>query len=222
MPKTKRAIPPTPGKYRAKRVRKTAIPRSLRFPVPSKMRSVLRFSEQVNITIPAAASTWYTYSANGMFDVNITGVGHQPAGFDQLMLLYGKFCVEKSIIKVTFSQESTANYNSLVGITTSTDVIATTDFRRYTENPLCSYDVIKSPQKITTVTQTFNGLDFFNKGYQSDTDKNGTSTSNPAELVYFNCFGQPSNPGNTAGSTQLQVQIEYHALFSDPVALQGS
>lgn len=229
MPATKRTYPPTPSKgtrktrfKRARKVTTMAIPRSLRFPVPSKMRSVLRYSEQVNIAIPSAASTSYTYAANSLFDPNVTGAGHQPAGFDQLMLLYNRFCVEKSIITVSFSQESNSNFNALVGVTTSSDIISTTDFRRYTENPFCSYDMIKAPQSIVTVKQVFNGLDFFNKGYQADTDKQGTDSANPAELIFFNLFGQPANPGNTAGSTQLQVQIEYHALFSDPKALQGS
>jgi len=207
---------------RAKKSFTVAIPRSLRFPVPPKMRSSLRYTEQINIAIPSTASTSYTYAANSMFDPNVTGVGHQPAGFDQLMLLYNRFCVEKSTITVHFAQESNSNFNSLVGITTSSDIITTTDYRRYTENPLCTYTIMKSPETIVCCKQSFSGLTFFNKGYQADTDKQGTDSANPAELVYFNIFGQPMNAGNTAGSTQLQVLIEYHAVFSDPKALAGS
>jgi len=225
MPQAKRTIPPTPRKSYSKRVRKTrkvSIPRSLRFPVPAKMRSCLLYSEQVNITIPSAASSSYTFTANGLYDPNVTGLGHQPAGFDQLMLLYGRYCVEKAVITIQVSQESTSNYNSLVGVTVSTDLISTTDYRRYTENALCTQDTMKATQGIVTLVQKYNALDFFNKGYQSDTDKTGTVSANPAELVFFNIFGQPCNPGNTAGSTQFSVQIEYHTLFSDPIALTGS
>lgn len=223
MAPVKRTIPPTPRKRGLKRTRKVAIPRSLKFPVPIKMRSVVRYSEQINLALPSAAAGTYVYAANGLFDPNITGIGHQPAGFDQLMLLYGRYCVEKSVISVTFSSEyNTNNYNALVGITASTDNIGSTDYRRYTENPLCTMGVIKATDGVVKLSQTYDGKGFFNMSYQSDTDKNGTVSSNPAELVYFNIFAAPTNPGNTMGFLQLQVQLEYHALFSDPVSLSGS
>lgn len=222
IPKRKRGDVIEVARYR-KRTRKAFIPRAIKFPVPEKMRSVLHYSEQINLTVPVAASTFYTFAANGMFDPNITGVGHQPAGFDQLMLLYNKFCVEKATIQVTFSQESALQYSTLVGILCSSDSPSSTDFRRYTETPMCNYKVIKALQANNEIVKnTFNGNNFFNKSYQADTDKNGTDTSNPAELVYFELFLQPANPGNTAGSTQCQVQIRYEAMFSDPKALIGS
>ena len=42
------------------------------------------------------------FVANGAFDPNLTGVGHQPRGFDQFMAGYETFTVTGSKISVNF------------------------------------------------------------------------------------------------------------------------
>lgn len=46
------------------------------------------------------------YSLNGLFDVDISGVGHQPMGFDQLMAIYSKYKVNRAKVIIQWSDPS--------------------------------------------------------------------------------------------------------------------
>lgn len=43
------------------------------------------------------------YSLNGLYDPNITGVGHQPMGFDELMAIYTQYKVVSTKVELTWS-----------------------------------------------------------------------------------------------------------------------
>ena len=66
---------------------------SFRSPVPLKMAATLLYSDQITLNPAAGTVSKHVFSANGLFDPNITGVGHQPRGFDQYMALYNHYTV---------------------------------------------------------------------------------------------------------------------------------
>ena len=73
----------------------------------SKVKTKLRYVEYFTLN-PAAAGlpATHVFSANGLYDPNITGVGHQPRGFDQLMALYDHYYVSRSKIIADFASIS--------------------------------------------------------------------------------------------------------------------
>jgi hypothetical protein len=52
---------------------------------PAKFRAKLRYVDARAISITGGAMAYYTYELNNLYDPDLTGVGHQPMGFDQLM-----------------------------------------------------------------------------------------------------------------------------------------
>jgi hypothetical protein len=70
-------------------------------PLPSTQKVMLKYSDFLSFT-PNGAPTNYIYSCNNLYDPNVTGVGHQPRGFDQLMALYDHFVVISAVAEVTF------------------------------------------------------------------------------------------------------------------------
>jgi len=70
---------------------------------PPKFKKRLVYSEtSLTVASTSGSSNSYFFSANGLFDPNTTGTGHQPMGFDQMMLMYEQYTVFASKITVEF------------------------------------------------------------------------------------------------------------------------
>lgn len=68
---------------------------------PKQLRSTLRYADTFNLVSTTGAYAQYLFSANGLYDPNVSGVGHQPRAFDQLMAIYNHYTVVASRITVT-------------------------------------------------------------------------------------------------------------------------
>jgi len=64
--------------------------------------------------VPAATIRTIEFRANGMYDPDVRVGGHQPYGFDQIMLGYGKFTVVKASMTVENLNAIYGNNVSLV------------------------------------------------------------------------------------------------------------
>lgn len=61
---------------------------------PANIRTTMRYTELTTFSLSSAtAASVMDFSANNLRDPNITGVGHQPRGFDEYMNLYGSYTV---------------------------------------------------------------------------------------------------------------------------------
>jgi hypothetical protein len=67
---------------------------------PTVLPVKLRYSDMRAIVAAGNQGT-YVYRLNSVFDPDQTGVGGQPAGFDQLKTLYGRYRVMGCAVKVT-------------------------------------------------------------------------------------------------------------------------
>jgi len=61
-------------------------------PVPDEMRVALRYTETLDANASAGIYV-YSYGANDVYDPNVTGVGAQPAYYDQWCGLYNRWVV---------------------------------------------------------------------------------------------------------------------------------
>jgi len=57
----------------------------------AKTTRALRYSDYFQLTTTSGAVSTYVFAANGLYDPNITGTGHQPMGFDQLLQFYNHY-----------------------------------------------------------------------------------------------------------------------------------
>ena len=85
-----------------KNVRKGAL---TPYPFPKTQVSKLRYVEEVYIdasspTVATNGIAYNTFRANGCHDPNMTGVGHQPRGWDQHKDLYNEYVVLGSKITI--------------------------------------------------------------------------------------------------------------------------
>jgi hypothetical protein len=174
------------------------------------------FALQFQSTLGANGS--YVFSANGAYDPNITGVGHQPMGFDQMMLFYNQYCVARSSILVGFAG-LTASTNR-IGIHLNDAATVVTDRSQLVEGGLMVMDLLgtgNGPQH--TMKQLALQCDipkYFGAKSFDELKQNpnfiGTAAANPAEQVYFHVDlwgGQHSDTQSVTIDVLLSYDIFY-------------
>lgn len=197
-----------------------------RGPAPRTMRTVLRYAESL-ITINGGAggtSDAYVFSANGLFDPNITGVGHQPRGFDQYMGLYTYYAVVAVRITVKFAAAPAETLNQMIGISPLAISAENTDPKDYMEQQGCVWDFLRpgTSGASKTLHCEIDLKNWFGVGNMlSDPYLRGESTSNPSRQLYLHCWAaaiQASDPS----AIDTNVIIEYDTIFFTPAEVGTS
>lgn len=182
------------------------------YPMPKLLTSTLSYSEVVSV--PSAAGSGlgsYTMRCNGMYDPNVTSVGHQPMYFDQLMAIYDHFHVVSSKCTWTITGSVNAYFAAFIDDDSS---ITTTTWPSAAERPGCQVKAfMPGGQAPLTFTQYWSADKAFGKGSLTDPELQGTSSADPIEQQTFNLFVY--EPTGNGQSWSVNVKIEYLAQFSE-------
>lgn len=222
----KRARSATPGAAK-KRLRRVPLVRMPRYIVGRTQRAKLIYHENVAITSVAAAESvgTHVFSANGCYDPNITGVGHQPRGFDQVMALYDHYTVIGASIQVRFLNNSTGTrpYCCIAVRDGTVAALTTRDLFEYSNRVISARPVYR----LSTADESGVGASSMlsskvdiakflgRKDVMDDPELKGTVASNPVEQVNFHV--SVSDPVTTAAANvQCQVLITYDVIFHEP------
>lgn len=196
------------------------------FPLPSKFKTKLRYVERAISLDPGlgGSAASYVFSANGLYDPDITGIGHQPLGFDQLMPLYDNYTVIATKITVEGVNTDSTHENQLV-MYMKQNSVAETQFNTLVENGNCK-TLLMTPKGGSRdrgqLTMAANPNKFLGRSNPlSDDELKGTVSSNPSEQCYW-IIGVAPNSSENALPVSLQVIIEYTVIFTEPKMLIGS
>jgi len=172
----------------------------------------------------------YVFSANGMYDPNIISTGHQPYAFDQLGLIYNKYRVIASKIKVyVASLASTSTTNGYVTVTLTPDASTWSSYTgtlQVLESNIRQGKMLITGNQANTLalqgsgnrvasTCAYNAKKYFGK---IDDNQSGTTSANPGEQAYFTVI-YCSNNGNDPDQINLMCMIDYTVEWSDPKLL---
>lgn len=189
----------------------------------AKFRSRLRYgAASLSFTASTGLVGTYVFTANGLFDPNITGGALSPAGFAQLIATYEHYTVVSSKISVIFTNNSTTP--TIVAIALEPDVSGSTDPNNMLElpfeqivqlEPAGAYGSSKTLAMSTSLSKYF-GVDVMD----SQSLYRGDATSNPLEQAYYHlkCFGLKGG----SAEVFITVKIEYTAMFTEPRELSPS
>lgn len=160
------------------------------------------------------------FSANGMYDPDVTGVGHQPRGFDQFVgVLYDHYTVIASSIQVTFSNSDTTN-PQVCGIMVSDQSTSPTTLNNALESPDCIYTVVgarDSGSSVQTLRRSINPNKWLGFSHpMSQPQARGSAGGNPAEDIFFQVFVGAMDEGTDSGDVVCQIVINYTAILSEP------
>lgn len=184
---------------------------------PRKLIFKHKYAEQLALTSTTGVMAKYYFAANGLYDPNITGTGHQPLYFDQLTPIYDHYCVIGSRIKIKILPDSTIT-KPVQCVLFIDDNNASSATNAYTlieqatgKNQLMSV----SQTKPFVLTQNWSIKKYFSgNDYLENTDMQGTPTTNPAELSYFVLAIQDITQSLTV-TLDFIVEIEYIAVWKE-------
>lgn len=196
-------------------------------PIANRMLTKMRFVEHTTLNPAIGTIANHTYRANGLFDPNYTGVGHQPYGFDQLVGVstgtgfYQKYRVLGAKITAMFMTYGTSiGDNYVVGIqgTDESTIFSPSTFDiiesgKSRWNYLTNSASTKSSCKVTS---TFGGAKFFGPLYKTDTIFQGSFSTDPARQFYFHVFAAPVNPADDPNPINVVVTIDYIVELTQP------
>lgn len=221
-------------KTRKVRARRAAAPprisswNSPRVGLPNRQMVRHRYAEELNYNAGLASFTSNEFAANDLFDPNVSGVGHQPQGFDQWGNFYDHFTVLYSKITIQVLPEATGGtIPSVVGIMLSdaTGILPKyANFNHMMESPELKAKVIVAggnndgQGSRREVSASFSADTFFGKTNAQmigTTPWRGSLISAPAENALWTVF-QHSVNGNNPDNLTILATIDYWAVWTEP------
>lgn len=183
---------------------------------PNKMLMRHRYVETGSLTSTTGSLALQNFRANGMFDPNQTGTGHQPLYFDQMTAIYDHYTVIGSIIRVHFVSASTQTLPMIVGImknddTTTTPTAAGTLCE---ESGTVSRLLPADDSTVFSLTQKFSAKGTFGGSALSNDNLQGTASADPTEQTIYTLFAQTVDGAGTS-TCYTWTEIEYIAVWEE-------
>lgn len=197
--------------------------RTMSRPLGDKLKINTRYVELAVVLSPGVAGVAGThiFSANGLFDPNITGTGHQPIGFDETMAMFDHYTVIGTKIRVEFLNMDPTN-QMICGITLVDSSSANPDIRVQIENGQTRYKQLgphgEANDKMT-IRHTASPSRFLGRpNIMSEDDLRGSASANPVEQLFFHVWAAP-NSSVDATTVECLVQLDYIAILTEPKRL---
>jgi hypothetical protein len=178
----------------------------------------LRYSTSFALSSVAGAVVTYVFRANDLFDPDLTGTGHQPMGFDQMMVFYQHFCVVKARIIVTAKTESgdqcTVCVRQDASATPLTVIDRIIEFGGLVQDQLGATGDFGSQKSLTLALDVARLQGLTSQTMLADPSLRGDAATSPTELTYFHI--SIWDAGGQSCSANLTVVLEQDAYFLEP------
>lgn len=228
--RTRRSYKWPSGRYAA--LRKTArslvpVYRSIS-PFPQSKMVRHRYVENVSFGPAGVAGQGlaYTFSANSLYDPNVSGVGHQPMFRDEMAARYKYYTVIASYITVTWDQSQTAQANRGILCTISSspyssvgDLIEQFGYNNGGVSGT-SFPLIDAQRNLPFINRnSYNAKKWYKTTYaglMADDNKKTAAGSNPSENILYYVHQEPLKSTTTLAAQVIQVEITYIAVWREP------
>ncbi len=191
-------------------------------PFPDRMRCVLTYADTyVTMIASSAAKSVQQFSMNSLFDPDFTGTGAQPEYFDQLSLLYNRYRVYGSAIKVVLLPFNTSgsqiNVPATVVLVPSAQSLASLNVNDAgalprAQNRISTGNMNESNQTMVASHSISEILGV--KDVEGADRLQALVSASPSEQALWSIVARSSD-GTTATSLAVAVRITYDCEFFD-------
>ncbi len=195
--------------------------------MPDTMPAVLKYSDNGFLYNGTVNWTIRQWSGNGLFDPDISGVGHQPRGYDELSAIYGKYIVYASKIYLFGTNRSTTEQVQF-GVWPAVGTPALTedyDFyeKQYLRSALVGVSTSGNAQKNLRLYATTKSVKGFRKLGPQDASyvgASGNSGSNPGDTWIWAVAANSIVDGEY--NFNIHTVIKYYCMFFDRKTVPAS
>lgn len=198
--------------------------------VSKTMKKTFNYVEQFELNPGLGGTTAsHFFSANSLFDPNVTGVGHQPMGFDQYVgTFYDHYTVIAAKLTLTAMARSTSSpaSNLIVCLALRDGNTPTTNITKAIEQGRTVFGFIGATEggasTVSLQNQMNVGRYLGNPNPLTEQDLRGESGASPAEQAYFEITAAAMDGSTDASPIDILVAIEYVAVLTEPKPLGQS
>lgn len=205
--------------YKAPMYRSPTLP--VGFPLQMNMRH--KYVETLQLS-EGGAFVHHLFTANGMFDPNISGLGHQPMYFDTMSPLYHHYHVLTSKIKWTIVPFGTAVQNPYKIITwVNGDSAVTGSGESFSEQTSAKTRYAQggiNPDRMV-LYDSFSTYKTFGPAPMANNELRGNNATNPNEQAFYQVTFR-SLDGVSPINIYVIAEIEYTAVWSELKELNSS
>jgi hypothetical protein len=186
---------------------------------PARTTRRLRYaSGHVGLSSTSGVVVTQVFALNGCFDPDITGTGHQPMGFDQMMGFYNHFCVLSCKATVRFGTAS-GNYGTAclrvdAGSTPVTDIERIMEFGGNVTTGLEALGAFGANKTLSIFADIAKLQGISAKALTADATLRGDSATNPTELTYLHV--QLWNAAGVTVTCNTYTILEFNVMFLEP------
>lgn len=179
---------------------------------PMQLQNQVTYVDTVSRSNTAGAFTNWQFSANGLYDPDITGTGGQPLYFDQLMAVYNHYTVISSFIQVTVTNSAGVGARVGLYIDDDTSVVSTMD--SLWQRPGAKMDAGNlASSKNAKLTAGWNAKTVFSGDPLGNSALQGNVGANPTEQSLF-VLGF-DDPTGTDSTNLISVKVTYNVVWSE-------
>ncbi len=186
---------------------------------PPKCIKTLRYaSGHIGLSSTSGVVQTQVFSLNGPYDPDITGTGHQPMGFDQMMQFYNHYCVLRTRCVCRFGT-ATGNYGTGclrvdAATTPITDIERIMEFGGNVTTGLEANGAFGANKVLSLDADIARLQGITPSALMADNQLRGDVASNPAEQSYLHV--QLWNAAGVTVTCNIYVMMEFDTLFMEP------
>lgn len=213
MPRKPTNAKPKKFRRRPKRLRRPRMPLATsNKPFPLIRFAKLRYYEEILINPTSGSVSAVGYRANGMYDPLHSTGGHQPMGFDQLMLLYDHFEVYGSKITASFLPNGDQYH---CGVYIDDDPTAPGGITQIMEQRGTNTKFMATTATRPTVAvKRYSQIKTYGKPARGSDSQKGSASADPTESTIFQVWAAGVG-GADPGAVIVLIEVEYFAKFSE-------
>jgi len=161
------------------------------------------------------------FRLNSLFDPDVTGAGHQPYLFDQMVDKYNRYRVLKTKWNIVFSAGSQSTHVGVVPTNGSFQaaVVDQTTYQSAIETPWARSNIASGPGSPSTHFRGSISLNILNgtplNEYLTDDRFSAFTTADPTEVLRLNVLTYNSN--GSSSTVYGLVELEFEAILYDPI-----
>lgn len=182
---------------------------------PEKAMVTHKYYEQFNLNSALGSLTSYQYRANGMYDPNVTGTGHQPQYFDQLSLIYNHYHVVGSKITImpTGNLDSSRGFQICAYLNDDSTLVG--DYFSAVQQSASVNAVYAPGRDNPNLELGFSAKKVFGGSILGNNALRGNSGADPTEQSIYSIYMQATDPAATDCNVAIAVMIEYVAVWTE-------